>query len=275
MVGAAHSDNVPVCRALAAYAEELAATGDAQVGDSFTDDPAADALVKSDPNAFLIGVLFTQGIPAERAWAGPYLLERRLGHLDLVRLTSERSAVADAVGRKPALHRFKVTLAGWISDAAERLLECWDGDASTIWPAGAHVLEVSERLSAFRGIGRKKAAMAVEILIRHFGVALAGSECGTVAYDVQVRRVFLRSGLVDHDTPEDVAAAAAIACPSAPGSLDLATWLVGRQWCRPKAPKCDECPLGDVCERRVWLDAEGVGVRTRATRSSSPVTPAT
>lgn len=251
-----------VASRLVAYAEELAAVGDAQVGDSFTDIPEADALIKSDPNAFLIGVLFTQGIPAERAWAGPYLLEQRLGHLDLARLANERAAVADAIGRKPALHRFKVTLAGWISDAAERLLVCWDGDASTIWPAGAHVLDVSERLSAFRGIGRKKAAMAVEILSRHFGVALAGPECGTVAYDVQVRRVFLRSGLVARDTPQDVAAAAAVACPAAPGSLDLATWLVGRQWCRPKGPKCGECLLGDVCERRVWLSPEGVGTRT-------------
>jgi endonuclease-3 len=255
------SDAVRVATRLVAYAEDLAATGDAQVGDAFTDIPEADALIKADPNAFLLGMLFTQGIPAERAWAGPWLLEQRLGHLDLARLASERAAVAEAVARTPALHRFKVTLAGWISDAAARLLECWGGDASAIWPAGAHVLEVSERLSAFRGIGRKKAAMAVEILVRHFGVPLAGSECGTVAYDVQVRRVFLRSGLIEGDTPEEVVTAAAAACPQAPGSLDLATWLVGRQWCRPKSPKCDECALGDVCERRVWLDVEGVGAR--------------
>ncbi len=266
MTGPHPSDDRParaadVAARLVAHGEDLAASGDAQVGDAFTDDLEADALIKSDPNAFLIGVLFTQGIPAERAWAGPWLLKQRLGHLDLVRLAGERVAVAEAVAARPALHRFKVTLAGWISDAAERLLDCWDGDASNIWPTGAHLLEVTERLSAFQGIGRKKAAMAVEILVRHFGVVLAGAECGTVAYDVQVRRVFLRSGLIDVDTPDEVAVAAAAACPEAPGSLDLATWLVGRQWCRPKAPKCDECVLGDVCPRRVWLDAEGVGVR--------------
>jgi uncharacterized HhH-GPD family protein len=266
VVGPVASDEHPASAAavaarLVSYGRDLAASGDAQVGDAFTDISEADALIKSDPNAFLFGVLFTQGIPAERAWAGPWLLRQRLGHLDLERLARERETVAEALARRPALHRFKVTLAGWISDAAERLLECWDGDATNIWPGGAHVLEVTERLSAFQGIGRKKAAMAVEILTRHFGADLAGSECGTVAYDVQVRRVFLRSGLVDRDTPEDVAAAAAAACPAAPGSLDLPTWLVGRQWCRPKAPKCDECLLGDVCSRRVWLDAEGVGAR--------------
>ncbi len=266
MTGAAASEHVPgraalVAARLIAYGVELAATGDAQVGDVFTDIPEADALIKADPNAFLVGVLFTQGIPAERAWAGPYLLSQRLGHLDLGRLATERATVADAVSRRPALHRFKVTLAGWISDAAERLLACWDGDASRMWLPGAHVLEVSERLSAFKGIGRKKAAMTIQILTRYFGVPLAGTQCGTVAYDVQVRRVFLRSGLIERDTPDEVAAAAIRAYPEAPGSLDLPTWLVGRQWCRPKAPRCRECVLGGVCERRVWLDAEGVGAR--------------
>ena len=50
--------------------------------------------------------------------------------------------------------------------------------------------------------------MAVEILRRHFGVELTGAEAGRVAYDVHVRRVFLRAGLVERDTPADVAAAA-------------------------------------------------------------------
>ena len=254
--------DAPVALELAAYGDELVEEGAAQVGGAFTDLSEADALVKSSPEAFLLAVLFTQGVAAERAWAGPYLLRERLGHLDLRRLASERAAVDEAVCRRPALHRFKHTMAGWISDAAGRLLECYGGDASRIWESGSTALEVTERLSRFSGIGRKKAAMAVEILSRHFGVALAGPECGTVAYDVQVRRVFLRSGLVARDTPQDVAAAAAVACPAAPGSLDLATWLVGRQWCRPKGPKCGECLLGDVCERRVWLSPEGVGTRT-------------
>ena len=92
--------------------------------------------------------------------------------------------------------------------------------------------------------------MAVEILTRHFGVELLGRECGQVAYDVQVRRVFLRSGIVDVDSVEAIERAAAEACPEAPGTLDLAAWLVGRDWCRPKRPLCDECRLGAVCARR-------------------------
>lgn len=253
-----------VARELRAYAAELESEGVVQAGGAFTDIPEADALVKESPEAFLLAVLFTQGVPAERAWAGPYLLSCRLGHLDLGRLASEREAVAEAVGRPPALHRFKKTMAGWISDAAERLLACYQGDASAIWTGAPSAVEVMERLSAFRGIGRKKAAMSVELLRRTFGVPFTGMEGGTVAYDTQVRRVFLRAGLVDVDTPQDVAAAAAWACPEAPGSLDLPTWMVGRAWCHPARPECEQCRLGAVCPRLVERKVQGVGARRAA-----------
>ncbi|HEY3317301.1 MAG TPA: hypothetical protein VGK50_02595 [Coriobacteriia bacterium] len=251
----------PVAALLVELGARLAASGDAQVGDAFTDDPAADALIKSSPNAFLLGVLFTQGIPAERAWAGPSLLAQRLGHLDLRRLAAEPDAVEGAFAGPPCLHRFKHTLPRWVSAAAGKLLAEYGGDASRIWAKGSRVTEVTERLSAFPGIGRKKAAMAVEILTRHFGVELEGRECGSVAYDVHVRRVFLRTGLAEVDTPEAIERAAAEACAEAPGTLDLPAWLVGREWCRPSRPDCDACPLGEECARRVWLQVEGVGAR--------------
>ena len=251
---------------LAELGERLATEGVAQVGGAFTDLPEADALVRSSPEAFLLGVLFTQGIPAERAWAGPYLLRERLGHLDLRRLAAERVAVEEAVGRPPALHRFRRTLPGWISDASERLLTCWKGRASAIWEDDPTAVELMERLTAFRGIGRKKAAMTVELLTRCFGVRVRELEGGTVAYDTQVRRVFLRSGLVETDTPAEVERAAAEAFPEAPGRLDLPAWLTGRQWCRPRSPVCEECWLGDVCPRLTARTVEGVGARRAGPR---------
>lgn len=250
--------------ALAEYGDELAREGVAQVGGAFTDLAEADALVRSSPEAFLFAVLFTQGIPAERAWAGPYLLRDRLGHLDLARLASERSAVDEAMGRRPALHRFKHTVAGWVSDAATRLLARYGGSASRIWDDEPTAIELMERLAAFPGIGRKKAAMAVELLTRCFGVRVRELEGGTVAYDTQVRRVFLRTGLVDRDTRADVERAASEVLPSAPGTLDLPAWLVGRTWCHPARPECGACRLGEVCPRLVERQVTGVGAR-RAT----------
>ncbi len=241
---------------------ELAASRSAQLGTRFTDVVDADRLVRSDPNAFLFGVLFTQGIPAERAWAAPFGLRERLGHLEPSRLGREPEAVARAVAAPPALHRFKHTLAAWVSSAGSRIASSWEGDADRIWPDGASVSEVAGRLLEFDGIGRKKAAMTVEILRRHFGVRLTSAEEGTVAYDVHVRRVFLRSGLADVDDPDTIEAAARLAFPDAPGLLDLPAWLVGREHCRPSRPECDGCRLEAVCARRCWIEVEGVGVRS-------------
>ncbi|MBN1193052.1 MAG: hypothetical protein JXA36_05130 [Coriobacteriia bacterium] len=259
-------------RSLRAFGEELAGLQAAQTGGSFTALPEADLLIRNSPEAFLLGVLFTQGISAERAWAGPYLLEQRLGHLDLRRLAVEEDAVAAAVAGPPALHRFVHTVPQWITSAARRLVSEYGGSAAEVWRPGSHVLDVTRRLLEFDGIGEKKAAMAVEILMRHFGVQLEGAECGSVAYDVHVRRVFLRTGMVDRDTPQAVREAARRACPESPGTLDLAAWLVGRDWCRPRAPLCDSCRLGGVCPRLTDRNAEGVGVRASQSsgRNSSP-----
>lgn len=248
-----------VAHELLEYGLELQREGAAQVGGSFSGDTRADELLESSPNAFLLGVLFTQGIPAERAWSAPYRLLLRLGTLDPGYLAAYEAEVACAVQEPPMLHRFKNTLPRWICSMSRTLQDEYGGDASGIWPDGAHVLDVTERLGAFPGIGRKKAVMATEILVRHFGVELRGRECGQVAYDVQVRRVFLRSGLVDEDSIQAIEAAAQAACPGAPGTLDLAAWLVGRTWCRPKRPLCDTCRLGRVCPRLVERNALGVG----------------
>ena len=105
--GADASDPPPAARLLVSYGEDLASSGAAQVGDAFTDDPEADALIKADPNAFLLGVLFTQGIPAERAWAGPWRLAQRLGHLDLARLAAEPEAVEAAFAARPVSPPFQ------------------------------------------------------------------------------------------------------------------------------------------------------------------------
>ncbi|PKQ37138.1 MAG: hypothetical protein CVT59_09480 [Actinobacteria bacterium HGW-Actinobacteria-1] len=250
---------------LVRYGEELAAAGAVQVGDAFTDDPAADAFVKASAEVFLIGILFTQGVPAERAWAGPYQLSVRLGHFDLTRLSAERDSVAAAIVGPPALHRFVKTIPAWISSAAGRLLAEYDGDASRIWPEGAHVTEVTERLLAFDGIGPKKATMAVELLVRNRGAGLVGMECGSVAYDVHIRRVFLRAGLVDVDTPAEVRRAAALACPNEPGLIDLPAWLIGRESCHPRVPACESCRLSGCCPRLTGRSVAGVGVR-RPTR---------
>lgn len=253
-----------VARELLAYGRELETLGAAQVDAGFTPSADANQLIEGSPNAFLLGVLFTQGIPAERAWAGPFLLQVRLGSLEPSFLAAHPETVRSAFQQAPMLHRFKETLPRWIVSAARKLVTDYASDAARIWPVGDHVVDVTERLCGFDGIGRKKAVMAVEILTRHFGVDLVGRECSQVAYDVQVRRVFLRSGLIDADARGAIEDAARRACPEAPGTLDLPAWLIGRETCRPRRPLCDECRLGMVCPRLTGRQVEGVGVRKKS-----------
>src|SRR4051794_41699312 len=58
---------------------------------TLTQDTAADELLSRDPLALLLGMLFDQQFPMERAFAGPRLLADRLGvdRLDAAALAAE------------------------------------------------------------------------------------------------------------------------------------------------------------------------------------------
>ena len=206
-----------------------------------------DALLQADPFAFLIGVILDEGIQAERAWQGPLELKNRRGHLDPWRLRSQLGAVRGAIAAPPALHRFIEVMASAVVMAAERVCTVYAGDAGRLWAPGSTAAQVDARFREFHKVGPKKAAMAVELLVSHFGIELEELSGSNVAYDVHVRRVFLRSGLVDRDDIGLVTAVARQLNPERPVLLDQPTWLIGRRWCHATAPDCPGCPLRDVC----------------------------
>lgn len=217
----------------------------------FTPNEKANALLKSDPFAFLLGVLFDQNVPAERAWIAPFILKQRLGHLDPEIIAHADAAVRDAVQQVPKLHRYVNKMPQWIVRAARRVLDLYSGDASAIWSDSPTANELQRRFDDFSGIGQKKAAMAVEILERDLGVNVRNLERSDIAYDVHVRRVFLRSRLADRDDRDHMIAVARQLHPARPGALDLPTWLIGRGWCHPGAPDCVSCPLTEVCPKEI------------------------
>ena len=47
----------------------------------------------------------------------------------------------------------------------------------------------------------------------------------------------------------DVIKAARKLNPEYPGELDYPAWIIGRKWCLPKNPKCDECYLDEICPK--------------------------
>lgn len=234
---------------------QLAEQEKAQLNESgdpfFTPNELANRFLLENPLAFLLAVIFDQGILAERAWAAPYELSRRLGHLDPHRLAHDIPAIAKAVATPPMLQRFVNTIPPWIASAARRVIDDYGGDAGRIWGDEPTAEELDRRLRAFDGIGQKKAAMAVEMLERDLKVPIKGLHGTDIAYDVHVRRVFLRTGLAERDDPEHMIAQGRLLNPTRPGAIDFPMWLVGRRWCRPGVPSCPDCALFAVCPRLV------------------------
>lgn len=243
-------DAEAVAQALLAHGATLAAQ--LKSGDiTFTPDPAANALIRDDPFAFLLAVISDMGIRAERAWALPYLLRQRLGYLSPAEVAGNPGAVQAAIQQEPKLHRFVNVVPAWLVEAAQIVLIRYDGDAAKLWSDIPAAIELRRRLEAFPGIGQKKAAMAVEILARDFAIPLQDMSGGDIAYDVHVRRVFLRTGLAERDDVRHMVAVARVLNPDRPGALDLPAWDIGRRWCRPVNPDCATCPLNRACPRLV------------------------
>ena len=111
--------------------------------------------------------------------------------------------------------------------------------------------QVVAKLEEFKGISHKKAALGTLLLVRDFGVTLENLYCIDIAYDVHIRRIFLRMGLTDKDNIKDVTASARKICNEFPGSLTLPFWVAGREYCRPANPKCDECYLRQFCMKKI------------------------
>jgi endonuclease III len=127
----------------------------------------------------------------------------------------------------------------------------YEGDASAIWGNIPTAADLRARFDEFPGIGQKKAAMAVEILERTRHVELADLSGSDVAYDVHLRRVFLRTGLAEYDDVHHMVAVARSLHPERPGELDNPVWDIGRGWCHTRNPYCSTCPLVAVCPRFV------------------------
>jgi len=238
-----------VVRALLAYGQAQAPAVVGQV--TFTPHPEANALIMDNPFAFLLAVIFDQGIPAERAWRAPFDLMRRLGHLDPARMLADPEGVRTAVAQPPVLHRYREKMPGWLVAAARIVLHDYAGDAARIWNDHPTARQLKQRLDRFPGVGQKKAAMAVEILDRDLGVPIRELDGSDIAYDVHVRRVFLRTGLAEYDDLDHMIDVARRAYPERPGAIDMPTWLIGRQWCHAGLPDCPACVLRDVCPKDI------------------------
>jgi endonuclease-3 len=106
---------------------------------------------------------------------------------------------------------------------------------------GGEVPLEREKLQALPGVGRKTAS----VVLNELGIEPA------IAVDTHVFRVSHRLGLSTGKTPDAVEAELKQIVPE-PYLTRAHHWLIlhGRYICTARRPKCEECPVGDLCPSR-------------------------
>lgn len=213
-------------------------------------DQKTETLVRQNPFAFLVAVAFDRGMPWEKAWRIPTEIDQR-GLLDPVRLAARDEAdlaeLLDGIAVRP---RWGTTEgAKTLSDAARFVVERFGGDAGAIWNDSSPA-EVEKILQEIHGLGPGIASMATRILHDDFGCFVGQERQIDVKPDVHLVRVFVRAGLSDSDSANEVMRTARRLNPEFPGELDWPAWRIGQVWCHPTEPDCGGCPLTEDCAKR-------------------------
>jgi uncharacterized HhH-GPD family protein len=139
-------------------------------------DPAADALLASNPFALLVGMLLDQQVPMETAFAGPKKIADRMGGLDAHEIADyDPERFAALCSEPPAIHRFPGSMAKRIQTLAQIIVDRYDGDAAALWTAGdPDGAEVLRRLKGLPGFGEQKARIFLALLGKQYGVTPKG-----------------------------------------------------------------------------------------------------
>jgi uncharacterized HhH-GPD family protein len=137
----------------------------------FTDDPEACKLLAHDPFALLVGFAIDQQVTVQKAFAGPRVLQERVGTLD-PRQLADRD-LTEAFATKPAIHRFPGAMATRVRELASVVSEEYGGDASRIWSEAADTADLKRRISALPGFGEMKVKSLSAVLAKQFGVTAA------------------------------------------------------------------------------------------------------
>ena len=143
----------------------------------WTDDPAANQLLETDPLALLIGLVLDQQVKMEKAFAGPHELKKRLGHLEVRKIASMDADKLSAVFReRPALHRFPGSMAQRVQALCQAIVKDYGGDAGAVWREARDGDDLAARIKKLPGFGDMKVKILVSVLAKKFHVKPQGWE---------------------------------------------------------------------------------------------------
>lgn len=141
-----------------------------------TGNVAADALLDTDLNALLIGMVLDQQVPMEKAFSGPAVIAERMGgRFDVAAIAalSEDEFVA-LCAQKPAIHRFPGSMGKRVHQVCRVLVEQYDGRAENVWSDATAGDDVKQALMSLPGFGAEKATIFTALLGKQRGVTPLG-----------------------------------------------------------------------------------------------------
>ena len=138
-------------------------------------DGDADAVLSGNPLALLVGMLLDQQFPMERAFAGPALLESRIGPLEASRVaTYDPEALVATFTGPPAVHRYPRSMAERVQALCAAVIAEHGGDPTRLWTGAASGRDLVARLQALPGFGKQKSQIFTALLGKQLGVCPPG-----------------------------------------------------------------------------------------------------
>lgn len=218
---------------------------------NFTEDKTANKYlndIKNYPHHYVLACIMDRQIKAERAWLIPFLISQKINTFEFEGFLLLSEEDYKKLFRENSLHRFNEIMASNFYNGVRQINNEYNDNAALIWKGKVSSATIVRRFLQFEGIGIKIATMATNILVRDFKIPVKDKLCIDISPDVQVKRVFKRIGFIKRNASiENLIYCARELNPHYPGIFDHSAWEIGREWCRPTNPKCDECYLNDLC----------------------------
>jgi len=220
----------------------------------FTNETESDIFLsdlKNFPHAYVLACLMDRQIKAERAWKIPYLVCKKLESFTVAELSQITLKEYIDFFESEKLHRFNTKMAEIFFKAVIKIRDDYRGDASNIWKDNPSSASVVYKFLEFEGSGIKISTMAANILARQFKIPFSDYYSIDISPDVHIKRVMRRLGFVPDNAENDMIIYKARELnPEFPGIIDFSCWEIGRNWCKPNNPDCDNCIVRTECERK-------------------------
>lgn len=219
----------------------------------FTENELADRYlnnIKRYPHNYVLACIMDRQIKAEKAWIIPYLIAEKMNNFEFKGLLDLTMDDLLKLFRENSLHRFNNDMAKYFYLGVSKIHKVYKDNAALIWTGNVSSATIVRRFLQFEGVGIKIATMATNILVRDFKIPVRDKICIDISPDVHVKRVFRRIGFIGKDASnEDLIYCAKELNPVYPGIFDLSAWEIGRNWCKSRNPKCNECYLNEHCTK--------------------------